>query len=103
MSVAGTWNLTVDTPMGKQYGRLELVENPDGTWQGTSLSKDTGEEAPLSDISVQGNEASWHQAVTKPMKLKLKCTVTVDGDKLTGKAKAGIFPAVSMTGERAAE
>jgi hypothetical protein len=102
MSAAGTWDLTIDTPMGKQYGRLELIENPDGSWQGTSLSKDSGEEAPLTDISVNGNEVSWQQAVTKPMKLNLKCTVTVDGDTLTGKAKAGIFPAVSMTGERAA-
>jgi hypothetical protein len=27
--------------------------------------------------------------------------VTIDGDTLSGKAKAGMFPAVSMTGERA--
>jgi hypothetical protein len=101
MSAAGTWNMTIDTPIGKQHATLELAENADGTWTGTSHSVDSGETSDLSDLSVNGNEVTWHQAVTKPMKLNLKCTVTIDGDKLSGKAKAGMFPAVSMTGERA--
>jgi hypothetical protein len=101
MSAAGTWNMTIDTPIGKQHARLELTENADGTWQGTSLSIDSGETSSLTDISVNGNDVSWQQAVTKPMKLNLKCTVTIDGDTLSGKAKAGLFPAVTMTGERA--
>lgn len=103
MSAAGTWNMTIDTPIGKQHARLELSQAADGTWQGTSYSADSGEESALTDISVQGNEVTWHQAVTKPMKLNLKCTVTIDGDTLTGKAKAGMFPAVNMTGERVTE
>jgi hypothetical protein len=93
--------MTIDTPMGKQHARLELTENADGTWQGTSHSADSGETSDLTDISVSGDEVSWQQAVTKPMKLNLKCTVTIDGDTLSGKAKAGMFPAVKMTGERA--
>lgn len=101
MSAAGTWNLTIDTPIGKQHGRLELSQAADGSWQGTSVAADTGEESPLTDIKVNGNEVSWHQSVTKPMKLNLKVNVTIDGDKLSGKAKAGMFPAVNMTGERA--
>jgi hypothetical protein len=101
MSAAGTWNMTIDTPIGKQHARLELTENADGSWTGTSHSVDSGETSDLTDISVSGDEVTWQQAVTKPMKLNLKCTVTVDGDKLSGKAKAGMFPAVNMTGERA--
>ena len=93
--------MTIDTPLGKQHARLELTENADGTWQGTSHSTDSGESSELTDISVSGNDVSWHQAVTKPMKLNLKCTITIDGDTLSGKAKAGMFPAVTMTGERA--
>jgi hypothetical protein len=101
MSAAGTWNMTIDTPIGKQQATLVLIENADGSWEGTSRSHDSGEEGPLTDLTVDGNEVSWHQSVTKPMKLNLKCTVTIDGDKLTGKAKAGMFPAVTMNGERA--
>jgi hypothetical protein len=101
MSAAGTWNMTIDTPIGKQQARLELSQGADGAWTGTSHSLDSGETAPLTDIKVEGNEVSWHQSVTKPMKLNLKCTATIDGDTLSGKAKAGMFPAVSMTGERA--
>ena len=101
MSAAGTWNMTIDTPLGKQHARLELTENADGSWQGISHSTDSGETSDLTDISVSGDEVSWQQAVTKPMKLNLKCTITIDGDTLSGKAKAGMFPAVKMTGERA--
>jgi hypothetical protein len=100
MSAAGTWNITVDTPMGKQHATTVLTENADGSWEGSSRAE-TGEESPLTDISINGNEGTWHQAITKPMKLNVKSTVTFDGDKLTGKAKAGMFPAMTMTGERA--
>lgn len=100
MSAEGTWNLTIDTPIGKQHARLELRQDADGGWAGISESLDSGEKSDLTDVSVDGNEVSWHQTVTKPMKLNLKCTVTIDGDKLSGKAKAGMFPAVTMTGER---
>jgi hypothetical protein len=101
MSAAGTWNLTIDTPIGKQHATLVLTENADGSWEGTSHSTDSGEESALADLAVDGNEVSWHQSVTKPMKLNLKVTATIDGDKLSGKAKAGMFPAVTMNGERA--
>jgi hypothetical protein len=103
MSAAGTWNMTIDTPIGKQKARLELSQTADGAWEGTSQSTESGETSALSDIKVDGDNVEWHQAVTKPMKLNLKVTVTIDGDKLSGKAKAGMFPAVSMTGERATE
>jgi hypothetical protein len=101
MSVAGTWNLTIDTPIGKQHAQLVLTQAADGTWQGSSKSIDSGEESPLTDLTVEGNELSWQQAITKPMKLNNKCSATIDGDTLTGKVKPGMFPAVKMTGERA--
>jgi hypothetical protein len=101
MSAAGTWNMTIDTPIGKQHATLVLIQGADGSWSGTSESLDSGEKGELTDVTVAGNDVSWHQTVTKPMKLNLKCTVTIDGDKLSGKAKAGMFPAVTMTGERA--
>ena len=101
MSAAGTWNMTIDTPIGKQKATLVLSQGAGGSWSGTSESLDTGEKGELTDVTVNGNDVSWHQSVTKPMKLNLKCNVTIDGDTLSGKAKAGMFPAVTMTGERA--
>jgi hypothetical protein len=101
MSAAGTWNMTIDTPIGKQKATLVLSQGADGSWSGTSESLDTGEKSDLTDVAVNGNDITWHQSVTKPMKLNLKCNVTLDGDTLSGKAKAGMFPAVTMTGERA--
>jgi hypothetical protein len=100
MSAAGTWDTTIDTPIGKQKAVLVFDQATDGTWSGTSESLDSGEKSALTDVTVDGNEVAWQQAVTKPMKLNVKCNATIDGDTLTGKAKAGMFPAVNMTGER---
>ena len=100
MSAEGTWNTIVDTPMGKQQAKLVLTQTGDG-WEGNSVAQQTGEDISLNDIVVNGNDVSWQQTVTKPMKLNVKCNVTIDGDKFTGKAKAGMFPAMTMTGERA--
>ncbi len=102
MSAAGTWNMTIDTPLGKQTAILVFDLDADGTWSGTAQSTDSGEKSALTDVTVNGNDVSWQQAITKPMKLNVKCNATIDGDTLTGKAKAGMFPAVNMTGERAA-
>jgi hypothetical protein len=103
MSAVGIWNLSIDTPAGKQYARLALSQDAHGAWEGTSHSTGSGETADLTDIKVEGNEVSWHQTITKPMKLKLKCTATIDGGKLSGKAKVGTFLAVTITGERATD
>lgn len=98
MSAEGTWNTTIDTPMGKQQGKLVFAQ-ADGGWDGTSITPD-GEEAKLVNLVVDDNNVSWEQTVTKPMKLNVKVNITIDGDKFSGKAKPGMFPAVNMTGER---
>jgi hypothetical protein len=54
MSAAGTWNMTIDTPIGKQHATLVLTENADGSWAGTSRSTESGEEGPLEDLAVAG-------------------------------------------------
>jgi hypothetical protein len=99
MSAEGTWNTTIDTPMGKQQGKLVFAQ-ADGGWDGTAIGND-GEESKLDNLVVNGDEVSWEQTVTKPMKLNVKCSITIDGDKFSGKAKPGMFPAVNLSGERA--
>jgi hypothetical protein len=99
MSAEGTWDTTIDTPMGKQKGTLVFSQTADGGWDGTSRSPD-GEETKLDKLVVKDDQVSWEQTVTKPMKLNVKCSITIDGDTFSGKAKPGMFPAVTMTGER---
>ncbi|MER6211707.1 hypothetical protein ACWDG9_42050 [Streptomyces sp. NPDC001073] len=97
MSVVGTWDLSVFTPIGKIKVVIELSER-EGVL--TGVARGAGEEVPLADISVDGDRLTWKQAVTKPMRLNLAFDVTVDGDTLRGTSKAGRLPSSKVTGER---
>lgn len=100
MSVEGTWNLSISTPVGKIKAVVELRRQSDGTL--TGVAHGIGEEVPLSDIALVGGQLTWKQAITKPMRLNLAFDVTVDGDTLNGTSKAGRLPASTVTGERRA-
>jgi len=100
MTASGTWELTIDSPLGKQRALITLARNSDDSWQGTARDLGSGEESQLTDISVKGDKVAWRQQITKPMKLKLSYDLTLEGDKLTGKVKAGMFPASKVVGER---
>ncbi|MER6306860.1 hypothetical protein ACWCXK_32395 [Streptomyces sp. NPDC001739] len=97
MSLEGTWNLSVSTPIGKMKAVVELREQ-DGVL--TGVAHGAGEEVPLNDVALDGDRLTWKQAVTKPMRLNLAFDVTVDGDTLRGTSKAGRLPSSKVTGER---
>ena len=94
---AGTWDVTIDTPIAKITATFE-IEEQDGTITGVATTKD--ETVNLYDVGADGNNLNWFQDVTTPMKLKLKFAVTVDGDTMVGTSKAGIFPASKLQGTR---
>jgi len=93
----GTWDVTIDTPIAKIIAVFEISEQ-DGTITGVARTKD--EVVDFYDVVADGNQLTWLQDVTTPMKLKLKFDVTVDGDTMTGTSKAGIFPASKLQGTR---
>ncbi|MGW9212130.1 hypothetical protein ACWGR4_34825 [Embleya sp. NPDC055664] len=97
MSVDGTWDLSISTPIGKIAAVIELREH---TGRLTGVAHGAGEEVPLSDIALDGDRLTWKQAVTKPMRLNLAFDVTVDAATLRGTSKAGRLPASKVTGTR---
>ncbi len=97
MSVEGTWDLSISTPIGTIEAVVEL-RRQDGVLTGTADG--AGEEVPLSDIALAGDQLTWKQAITKPMRLNLVFAVTVTDDTLTGTSKAGRLPASKVTGLR---
>ena len=99
MSVAGTWRLTIATPIGKHSVILELAE-ADGIVAG--IAKGDAETTPLIDPRSDGERLTWRQSITKPMRLNLTFDVAIDGDSLTGTARAGRLPASTVTGTRVA-
>lgn len=97
MSVAGTYEVSVKTPMGDQGGTFTVVVDGD-TFSG-SLNGGMGS-MDVTGGSVSGNTLSWKMDMKVPMPMTLDCTATIDGDVLTGDVKAGVFGSMPLTGKR---
>jgi autotransporter translocation and assembly factor TamB len=99
-TATGTWNLEAVTPFGSQALRLELTESGAAV-TGTASVGSTS--APLRDGRLVGDQLTFEIDVTDPMELTLAAKLTIDGDSLSGKAKAKgkLFPSAKVTGTRA--
>lgn len=98
MSANGTWNTTINTPMGAQNGTLEL--NVDGSDLSGKMSSPQGEMA-IENGAIDGDTLSWKAAITSPMPMTLEFSATVDGDAITGTVKLGAFGEAEFSGTRA--
>jgi hypothetical protein len=99
MSVEGTWNLSISTPIGKIKAAVVLREQ-NGALAG--VAHGAGDEVALTDISLAGDRLTWKQTITTPVRLNLAFDVTVDGDTFQGTSTAGRLPSSKVTGERRA-
>ena len=98
MAIDGTWNLTLETPIGTQESTLE-VKAADGVLTGTQSSPD-GSQA-IQDGVVNGDEATWSVTITSPMPMTLEFKGIVAGDIMSGLVKLGMFGEAKFTGVRA--
>jgi hypothetical protein len=101
-SAAGTWDLVIDTPIGRQHATLEL-STQDGVLRGVARDQRHGDDIALTDLTLDGNRLTWGQAIRRPMRLNLTFDVVIDGDEMTGHSKAGRLPSSKVTGHRAAK
>jgi len=99
MSVAGTYNTTVKSPMGDQAGTFTVEDNGDGTFTG-NMAGGMGS-MDVEEGKVDGNTLTWKMNMTVPMPMTLECEATVDGDAITGTVNAGAFGAMPVSGTRA--
>jgi hypothetical protein len=99
MAVDGTWKLTVNTPMGAQESTLTL-KTSGANVTGTQTAPNGGS-ASIEEGSVSGNDVSWSASITKPMPMTLKFSGTVQGDKISGEVKLGMFGSAKFSGTRA--
>lgn len=82
--VQGKWKITIDTPMGKKTGVLELLVSGQTL---TGTLSDAEHRVAISDGRIEGNRLSWQAKITKPMRLSFKFTATVDEDRISGAAR----------------
>ena len=98
MAADGTWNLTLETPMGERRSTLTL-STAGGTLTGTQEAE--GNTTDIADGSVSGDSVSWKVAITNPMPLTLTFSGTVDGNSISGSADTRMFGSFSFQGTRA--
>jgi carbon-monoxide dehydrogenase large subunit len=95
--VDGTWNTVLGTPMGPERIVMQFKTNGEVL---TGVMNSAQGAAEFTGIAV-GGALKWELTVKKPMKLTLKYDVTIEGGKLQGKVRMGMFGTAKLTGERA--
>lgn len=98
MSVAGTYECVIKSPMGDQKSTFTV--NVDGDAFTGQMAGGMGS-MDVVDGAVSGNGLTWKMNMTVPMPMTLECEATVDGDAITGSVKAGAFGAFPLSGTRA--
>ena len=98
MSADGTWNITIDTPMGQRDAQLSLASSG-GQLTGTQSAE--GNTGDIMDGSVSGNDVAWKVDITDPMPMTLEFSGAVEGDTMSGNVRAGAFGSFPFTGRRA--
>jgi hypothetical protein len=98
MSADGTWNVTMNTPMGAQKASLVLKTDGDKL---TGEMKGPQGALALNDGKVAGDTLTWSANMTQPMPIKLEFTGKVAGDKIAGSVKLGAFGNATFEGTRA--
>jgi cytochrome P450 len=94
---AETWEITLSTPMGPQVMTSQIVRNGDG-FTGTISSGEMGAQDIAGRIS--GNMLTWTLSLTKPIAIKLSFQAQIEGDRMTGNVKLGMFGNAALTGKR---
>jgi len=97
MSVAGVFEVMMNTPMGSQGATLTLKEDG-GALSGTFAGPMGAQE--FSGGTAEGNTANWSISITSPMAVTLEFSATVDGDSISGNVETGAFGAFSFDGKR---
>lgn len=100
MTVAGTYAITIQTPMGEQNGTLTV--NPDAS--GGFSGKVTGGLIGSLDVNrgrIDGNRLIWTMEMSAPMPMTLECEATVAGETINGEVKTGAFGTLTLSGRRA--
>jgi hypothetical protein len=100
MSLTGTWQLSIATPMGERRFELDLVQHGPNQISGVSRYEQEDEQA-LTDPQLIGNTLTWKSPITRPIKVTARMELTFNGDAVTGTAKAGMIPAAKIVGRRA--
>ncbi|RLU02148.1 MAG: hypothetical protein D9N11_10725, partial [Ketobacter sp.] len=98
MNADGSWKVTLSTKLGAQDIQFHI------TTKGSHL--DCLIESPMGNMDVQGTVSgstlSWDMKITKPIPMKARYEIELDGDTMSGTAKLGFLGKAKLSGVRMA-
>lgn len=87
MSIAGKWNVTMDTPLGTMKFMWDFAETGN-QWSGQMLGQGPIKDSELRAIQVQGDCVSFETTTQSPMgALQLTFLGTLGNDSIVGTCK----------------
>lgn|SRR5688500_8293728 len=87
MSVAGKWNVTMQTPLGTMKFVWDFA-NDNGQWRGQMIGQGPIKDSELKDIQVQGDAVSFATTTQSPMgALQLTFEGAVTPETIVGTCK----------------
>jgi hypothetical protein len=99
--LAGRWDVRVKTPVGSLSVVYTFTESAAGL---NGVAQSSSEIVQLTEIvereTPAGRHVTWHQRVTRPLRLNIDFDVVVTSDDLHGYARAGRLPPSRVTGHR---
>ncbi|WP_397417536.1 hypothetical protein [Phenylobacterium sp.] len=97
MSADGNWKITINTPMGARTMDVAIATS------GDAFTGKVDSEMGAQEVSgkVDGDTLTWTSDITSPMPMKLEFSAKVEGDKMSGNVKLGMFGNASLSGVRA--
>jgi hypothetical protein len=99
MAVDGTYEVEIDTPMGKQKG--ELILKTDGDALSGTLENPMMGTQEFSGGTVNGDDVAWTMEMNSPLgSITLEYKLIITGDDISGDVKAGNFGTSSLKGKR---
>ena len=81
--------------MGPQNTVLTLASEG-GVLTGTQSGQ--GETQAITDCKLEGNNLSWVNHVTKPIKMKVQFACVIEGNQMSGKVNTGFMGSFPFTG-----
>ena len=95
---AETWKMTLKAAMGGPQEMTTQIVRRGDNFIGRIDSPMGSEE--IANGKIVGDTLTWTMSVTKPMPIKVEFEVKIDGDRMTGKAKLGMFGKAELSGHR---
>jgi hypothetical protein len=99
MSADGSWEFTIESPIGKQPLWVDLKSEGDKLI-GKCRADGQVIDPDIIDGKIEGPVVSFKVKSRKPVPLTMKLTLNLNGDTMSGKAKPGMFGTFPVSGKR---